>query len=59
MERAGDFIADQLGVPAALRTTPDERAQIQQQMMQAAQMVMQQQQQEMEGPVEQEQVAAE
>jgi hypothetical protein len=59
MERAGDFIADQLGVPAALRTTPDERAQIQQQMMQAAQMAMQQQQQEMEGPVEQEQVAAE
>ncbi len=39
----GDYIADQLGIPAKLRTTPQERAQMQQEMMQMAQMAAQQQ----------------
>ena len=37
MDGIGDYVADQLGIPAQLRTTPQERQQIQQQMMQAAQ----------------------
>ena len=37
MDAIGDYVADQLGIPAQLRTTPQERQQIQQQMMQAAQ----------------------
>ena len=37
MDAIGDYVADQLGIPASLRTTPQERQQIQQQMMQAAQ----------------------
>tara|TARA_R100001440_G_scaffold15988_2_gene27099 strand:- start:4833 stop:6380 length:1548 start_codon:yes stop_codon:yes gene_type:complete len=43
MDKVGDYIADQLGIPAQLRTTPQERQQIQQQLMEAAQMAMQQQ----------------
>ena len=41
MEAVGDYIADQLGIPASLRTTPQQRAEIQQQMIQAAQAAMQ------------------
>jgi|TARA_R100000479_G_scaffold136773_2_gene73350 hypothetical protein len=37
MDAIGDYVADQLGIPAQLRTTPQERQAIQQQMMQAAQ----------------------
>jgi len=37
MDAIGDYVADQLGIPASLRTTPQERQQIQQQMIQAAQ----------------------
>ena len=37
MDAIGDYVADQLGIPASLRTTPQERQAIQQQMMQAAQ----------------------
>lgn len=40
MEAVGDYIADQLGIPAELRTTPQERQAMQQQMMQAAQAAM-------------------
>ena len=40
MEAVGDYIADQLGIPAELRTTPQERQAMQQQMMQAAQQAM-------------------
>ena len=43
MEAVGDYIADQLGIPAQLRTTPQERQAIQQQMMQMAQMAAEQQ----------------
>ena len=52
MEAVGDYIADQLGIPAQLRTTPQERQAIQQQMMQMAQMAAEQQ-----GMVEQPQAA--
>ena len=37
LEKAGDYIADLLGVPGEIRTTPEERQQIAQQMIQAAQ----------------------
>ena len=40
MEAVGDYIADQLGIPAELRTTPQERQAMQQQMIQAAQQAM-------------------
>tara|TARA_R100001440_G_scaffold30790_1_gene49193 strand:- start:1262 stop:1429 length:168 start_codon:yes stop_codon:yes gene_type:complete len=43
MDAVGDYIADQLGIPAKLRTTPQERQQMQEQMMQMAQMAAQQQ----------------
>jgi len=43
MEAVGDYVADQLGIPASLRTTPAERQAMQEQMMQAAQMAMEQQ----------------
>ena len=43
MDKVGDYIADQLGVPADLRTTPQERQQMQEEMMQMAQMAAQQQ----------------
>ena len=43
MEAVGDYIADQLGVPAKLRTTLEERQMMQEQMMQMAQMAAQQQ----------------
>lgn len=36
MDAVGDYIADQLGIPAALRTTPEEREVMQQQMQEAA-----------------------
>jgi len=42
MDAVGDYIADQLGIPAKLRT-PQERQQMQEQMMQMAQMAAQQQ----------------
>ena len=38
----GDYIADQLGIPAKLRTSPQERAEMQQEMMQMAQQAMEQ-----------------
>jgi hypothetical protein len=44
-DRIADFIADKLGVAAELRTTPDERAAMQQQMQQAAQMAVEAQSQ--------------
>lgn len=43
MEAVGDYIADQLGIPAELRTSQQERQIMQQQMMEAAQMAAQQQ----------------
>jgi hypothetical protein len=43
MDAVGDYIADQLGVPAKLRTSQLERQQMQQQMMQMAEMAAQQQ----------------
>ena len=43
MDAVGDYIADQLGVPASLRTSQMERQQMQEQMMQMAQMAAQQQ----------------
>ena len=58
MEAVGDYIADQLGIPASLRTTPQQRAEIQQQMIQAAQAAMQAQGMAAP-PQEQEQQAAE
>ena len=42
-EAVGDYIADQMGVPASVRTTPEEREQIQAQLVQAAQAAAQQQ----------------
>ena len=42
MDAVGDFIADQLGIPASLRTTPDERQQMQEQMAEAAAMMAEQ-----------------
>jgi hypothetical protein len=47
-----DYIADKLGVPADLRTTPQERQQMAEQAAMAAQMAMQQQAGGMEQPVE-------
>ena len=41
MDAVGDYIADQLGIPAKLRTTPEEREAMKEEMMQAAQMAMQ------------------
>ena len=43
MDAVGDYIADQLGIPAKLRTSPQERQQMQEQMMQMAQIAAQQQ----------------
>jgi hypothetical protein len=42
-EAVGDYIADQMGVPASVRTTPEEREQIQAQLVQAAQAAAQEQ----------------
>ena len=36
-----DYVADKLGIPASLRTTPEERAEMMQQAMEAAQMAAQ------------------
>ena len=52
IDRAADYIADKLGVPTELRTTPQEREAMAQQMMQAAQMQAQQMQQPQEQPTE-------
>ena len=41
MDAVGDYLADQLGIPAELRTTPQERQQIQQELLQAAQAQLQ------------------
>jgi len=41
-----DYIADQLAIPAEIRTTPEERQQIQEMMMQQAQQAAQVQQQQ-------------
>ena len=41
MDAGGDYLADQLGIPAELRTTPQERQQIQQELLQAAQAQLQ------------------
>ena len=43
MDQVGDYIADQLGIPASLRTTPQERAQMQEEMLAMAQMAAEQQ----------------
>jgi len=43
MGAIADYIADKLGVPADLRTTPDERQAMMEQAAQAAQMMAQQQ----------------
>ena len=43
MDAVGDYIADQLGIPASLRTTQEERAEMQAQMAEAAAMVAEQQ----------------
>ena len=40
-ERAMDFIADNLGIPASLRTTPEERQALLQQAQEVAQMAQQ------------------
>jgi hypothetical protein len=44
-EKLLDYIADQLAIPAEIRTTPEERQEIQQMMMEQAQQVAAQQQQ--------------
>lgn len=41
MDAVGDYLADQLGIPAELRTTPQERQQIQQELLQVAQAQLQ------------------
>ena len=43
MDAVGYYIADKLGIPATLRTTPQERHQRQEEMMHMAQMAAQQQ----------------
>ena len=43
MDAVGDYIADQLGIPAKLRTSPQEREQMMQQQMQMAQQAMESQ----------------
>jgi len=45
-----DYVADKLGIPASLRTTPQERQQMAEQAMQMAQMQMQAQQQQQGEP---------
>ena len=47
MDAVGDYIADHLGIPSSLRTTPEERQQIMQQTMELAQQQMEQQQGQM------------
>ena len=42
MDAVGDYIADQLGIPADLRTTLEERAEMQAQMAEAAAMMAEQ-----------------
>ena len=42
-DAVGDYLADMLGIPARLRTTPDERVALQEQMMATAQAVAEQQ----------------
>ena len=42
-DAVGDYLADLLSIPASLRTTPQERAQMQQQMLATAQAMAQQQ----------------
>jgi len=61
MERVGDYIADQLGIPGSLRTTPQEREQMQAEMMEMAQQAMAAQGEPMEGgaPPPQQMMAAE
>jgi len=44
MDAVGDYIADMLGIPSSLRTTPEERQQIMEQTMMLAQQQMQMQQ---------------
>jgi hypothetical protein len=43
MDAVGDYIADQLGIPAKLRTSPQEREQMMQMQMQMAQQAMESQ----------------
>ena len=40
MDAVGDYIADQLGIPASLRTTPEERQAMQEQMAAQAEAMM-------------------
>ena len=42
-DKLGDYIADMLSIPAELRTTPEERAVMQEQMLATAQAVAEQQ----------------
>ncbi len=54
LDAVGDYLADQFGIPAELRTTPQEREQILQQTMQIAQQqMMAQQEGQGEAPPEQ------
>jgi len=43
IDKVADFVADKLGIPADLRTTPEERQQLIEQAQQQAQMMQQQQ----------------
>ena len=43
MGAVGDYIADQLGIPAKLRTTPQERQRMQEEMLTMAKMAAEQQ----------------
>jgi hypothetical protein len=49
-----DYVADKMGIPAELRTTPQERQQMMEQAMQAAQMQAEQQAVSAEGEAPQE-----
>lgn len=52
LEEVADFVADAMGIPASIRTTMEERMQMQQVMAEQAQMMAQQQQAQQTPPQE-------
>ena len=59
IDRVADFVADKLGIPAELRTTPQERQEMIEQAQQQAQAAQMQQQPGAEPQTQEEQVNAE
>ena len=55
-DKAMDFIADNLGIPASLRTTPEERQALIQQAQQMAQMTQQEGMMDGQGPGTEDQI---